>query len=84
MALEIQPIFKVGGVGGWWVWPNPTIGLLGLWLVYKPNFNPISQVALEIHPIFKVGGAGGWWVMTKGHRHASGVMKQNAFVLIEK
>ena len=74
VAIEINPIFKVGGAGGWWIWPNPAIGLMGLWPVYKPSFNPIGLVAIEIQPHFQSGRGRGLVDMAKPRHRFNGVM----------
>ena len=70
----MTPLSKWAEQGGWWVWPKATIRLLGLWLVYKPSFNPIGQVAVEIQTHFQSGRGRGLVDMAKPRRRVYGVM----------
>ena len=56
------------------MWPNLEIGLMGLWLEYKPSFNPIGQGAVEIQPHFQSERSRGLVDMAKPRHLVNGVM----------
>ena len=47
---------------------------MGSWLVYKPSFNPIDQVAVEIQPVFESGRGRRLVGVAKGLHRVIGVM----------
>ena len=58
VALEIQPVSKLGGAEAWWLWPRPAMGLLsllGLYTKLQPNLKNTAS-------FLEGAGQGGWWV----------------------